>query len=578
MALISKTVNVKGNPSNMKRLQELDYKIEYGKDCVIKVEHLGECSRNIVEAQCDVCGAIVNRPFNVYLKSYNIGSKFACSSKCGSVKMKQTNLENLGVEFPTQNKCVQEKKKQTCIERYGVEHPLQNKEIQDKFKQTCLENHGVEFPLSSPKIQNKIKQTCLENYGVENPMQNKNIQDKRNETHLKKYGVEFSTQSKEGQDKRKQTCIERYGFESPAQNEDIKIKMINAMVDFPSNINQNKYFIEYIGNGLSSFNCDKGHTFEIHSKLFHRRNTLNIPLCTVCNPIGDSSSIKEKILQEYITSIYDGNIELNNRKVLGGKELDIYLPDLNIAFEFNGVRWHSEEYVSNDYHLSKTELAKSKGIRLIHIFEDTWIEKNEILKSQIKNWIGKTENIIQGRKTIVKEVSKKDSVKFLNENHIQGTCNSILNYGLYFNNELVSLMVFDKTEGRKTMEDGGWCLTRFANKQNTSVVGGASKLFNHFCKDHQPTRIVSYSDNSWSDGGLYHKLGFILIDKGKPDYKYVVNNQRVHKGQFRKDNLIKQGFEKEVNDGLTEKQIMLKRKIYRIYDCGISKFEMKKPI
>ncbi len=63
---------------------------------------------------------------------------------------------------------------------------------------------------------------------------------------------------------------------------------------------------------------------------------------------------------------------------------------------------------------------------------------------------------------------------------------------------------------------------------------GASRLFNFFIKKYNPIRIVSYADKDWSIGGLYYKLGFKLINDTKPDYKYVINEKRIHKSNYKK--------------------------------------------
>jgi hypothetical protein len=200
-------------------------------------------------------------------------------------------------------------------------------------------------------------------------------------------------------------------------------------------------------------------------------------------------------------------------------------------------------------------------IRIIHIWEDDWIYKTEIVKSQIKNWLVLTENKIFARKCEVKEIN--NSKDFLNKNHIQGSDRSIIKLGLFYNNELVSIMTFNKTEGRKKMIDTDWNLSRFSNKLEYNVVGGASKLLNYFIKNYNPKRIISYADKDWSNGSVYYKLGFNLVNETKPDYKYLINNKRVHKSRYRKSKL---------NTTLTESQYMLD--IPRIWDCGKIKFEI----
>ena len=125
-------------------------------------------------------------------------------------------------------------------------------------------------------------------------------------------------------------------------------------------------------------------------------------------------------------------------------------------------------------------------------------------------------------------------------------------------------MTFDHFEGRKRMEDGGYNLNRFCTKLNTNVIGGASKLLSHFIKNYNVKRIVSYADKDWSVGDLYYTLGFINVGGNGPDYKYIVDNKRVHKSRYKKSKL---------NTNLTESQEMIKRNIQKIYDCGKMKFE-----
>ena len=275
------------------------------------------------------------------------------------------------------------------------------------------------------------------------------------------------------------------------------------------------------------------------------------------------SSIKEKELYNYIKSIYPGEIIQSYRDKL---EIDIYLPELKLGFEFNGLYFHSEVFKEKNYHLEKMDLFKNKDIKIIYIWEDDWDVKNDTIKSQIKNWIGLSENKIYARKCYVKEVTDNKIIKdFLNQNHIQGWVNSVFKLGLYHGNELVSLMVFDQYEGRKKMEESGWNLSRFCNKTNHSIVGGASKLLNYFIKLKNPTRMVSYADKTWTDGNMYYKLGFKMVDQTRPDYKYIVENKRVHKSRFRKSNL---------NTELTEREYMKQQGINRIYDCGKVKFEL----
>lgn len=290
----------------------------------------------------------------------------------------------------------------------------------------------------------------------------------------------------------------------------------------------------------------------------HIHNRSGCPKCAT--PISkwenDVCSFLNEIGVEY---------EQSNRKILNGKEIDILVPKYNIGIECDGIRWHSEEYKGNEFHLMKTEECLKHGIRLIHIFEDEWKYKSEIWKSMIRNIFGITNNKIYARKCKVKVVNSKDARAFLEENHIQGFSSGKYAYGLYNGEELVSLMSFGEQRinlgGKK--RDGHYELVRFCNKLNTIVIGGASKLFKSFIRDFNPIEIVSYSDKRWSTGNLYEVLGFKHDHDSKPNYFYVVNDHRENRFKYRKDKLLKEGF-----DGKTEHEIMLKRGIFRIYDCG----------
>ena len=415
-------------------------------------------------------------------------------------------------KFSCSNKCSNIKRKDTQIKRYGVDNYTKT----DEYK-------------------NRVSKTNLEKYGVINVFQSEIIKDKIKKTNTLKYGVDNISKS--------------------------KISQLNTLMGKDIN------YIKYIDNNISLFKCNEGHTFEISSDNYHSRFKHNTPLCTICNPIGDSSSIKEKELLEFIKLKYDKEIIQGYRDQF---EIDIYLPHLKIGFEFNGLYWHSEIYKDKSYHLNKTNWFKEKGVRIVHIWEDDWDYKKDIIKSQIIN-IFKKSNKIYARKCIIKEVNSKDARFFLDNNHIQGFVGSNLKLGLYYKDQLVSLMSFDHFEGRNKMPNTEWNLNRFCTILNTNVVGGASKLLKYFIDNYNPSRIISYADKDLSNGSLYEILGFNKINESKPDYKYIVNKKRIHKSRYKKDNLNLDDKTK-----VTESQIMNEKNLPKIYDCGKIKFEYLK--
>jgi hypothetical protein len=590
-------------------------------------EYLRNISIGGKYACCKECGA--KKAEEKHLSK--IGVSHPMKLKETQEKVKKTNLIKYGVEYLMQSEDMRLKSRISTMERYGVSHISKTDSFKENFKKTSLEKWGVEHPMMNKDIREKSKNTFLKRLGVDNPSKSKQIQNKIKHNNKIKYGVEHTSKLEQVKlkvkltklnrygdenynnieklketiskfsskdwliisEKSKKTKLHRYGDENYNNIEKIKQsiglltendwkkisekrRITNVQKWGEDNISKSESFrskfkickdnnyIKYLSKSKSLFYCENGHNFAISTDSHLHRRKLNLPLCTVCNPIGDLKSIKEKELYEYIKSIYKGKVVQSYRD---GLEIDIYLPELKVGFEFNGLYWHSELYKHKNYHLDKTNHFKERGIRLIHIWEDDWASSRDIVKSQVKNWIGLTGNKIFARNCYVKEIKdSKIATHFLNDNHIQGKVNSNLKLGLYYNNELVSLMTFDQFEGRKKMKPGSWNLSRFCNKLNTSVIGGASKLLKYFINNYDVKRIISYADRDWSIGDLYVKLGFEKISESKPDYKYVVDNSRVHKSRYKKSRL---------NTEMSESEYMKESKIYRIWDCGKIKFELK---
>jgi len=400
----------------------------------------------------------------------------------------------------------------------------------------------------------------------------KEIKEKKS---YEKYGTKAPGMNLDIKEKMIKTNQKRYGGNSPKCDQKIIDKSLKSFRKTKINKNLERYKdinildVDY-DNHIFKFHCDKGHDFDIDMYSFRNRKKINTEICTICNPINSfSNSGQELQLREFIEK-YNNKILYNDRNIIG-KELDIFLPDLKLAFEFNGVYWHNELYKGNNYHFNKTELCEKNNVKLIHVYQDDWMYKQDIIKSRILNLLGKTPNRIYARKCEIREITDNKSLRnFLEKNHIQGFIGSQVRLGLFYNDELLSLMTFGKQ--RKSMgirsRDNTYEMLRFCNKLNTSVIGGASKLFKYFIQKYDPIEIISYADRSWSNGDLYKQLGFTLVHKTKPNYYYVVDGIRKYRFLFRKDVLIKQGFD----PNKTEREIMLERKIYRIYDSGSLKF------
>ena len=360
-------------------------------------------------------------------------------------------------------------------------------------------------------------------------------------------------------EKRKNTTKERYGVENIAKSKTIKQNFIEKSEWFQL-IQQNECFVKYIKHidgRIHLLECKIcGEQFECisnNSRIFN-----NHVLCPICNPIEKFYSSSEKDLLSFVSSIYGGEIEENIKSVIPPYEIDIYLPKLLFAIEFNGVYWYSDLYNPDDYHKVKTELCEKVGVRLIHVFEDDWNFKQEIIKSILQNAISPNLNIrIFARKCRIKEISLTETNQFLEKNHINGSVlTQSVSYGLYYNGDLISLMSFKKTKS-------GFELQRYAIKLFHIVIGGAEKLFTHFLKEQNPQTVVTYADISLFMGRVYEKLGFTKIRRNRPNYMFVDGDVRIPKQSIRK---LGQGYKRE-NDPYP-----------RIYNSGIDKWQWKPKI
>lgn len=305
-------------------------------------------------------------------------------------------------------------------------------------------------------------------------------------------------------------------------------------------------------NTVVSFYCKEC------GELLHKKYADIFNKCSLlCNRCQKRTSTSENEIKDYIISLGFDIIE--NYKIKN-QEIDVFIPKLNIGIEYNGLYWHSEQYKpSKNFHLNKMLFCSENNIQLFYIWEDEWLNKKDIVKSRIDNILHVTKNRIFARKCVIKNVPTKEKTIFLEENHIQGKVNSTINIGLYYNDELISIMTFGYGRNNEFL------LSRFCSKINHSIVGGFSKLFNYFLKEYPSYNVIkSFAEYSFSNGDLYSKNGFNLIKITKPDYYYIIDTNRVRKQNYTHKKLIENGFDKTKS----EHEIMLERKIYRIYDCG----------
>lgn len=378
-----------------------------------------------------------------------------CSQKCSAVsdstkkKRAKTTIEKYGCENVSMLSSVKEKKQKTCLENHGVLWPMQSDVVKEKSRQTLIESHGVDVPAKSEVVRERMRKTCLERYGTEHPQSLDSLKKKIVQTNMSRYGVSCGLQNKEVQEARKRTCIERLGVPWPTQSDVVKDKVKSSFRKkfadkfMESLAEQNLVPLfekeDFINVSELTFRCSLcGHVFQMKDVHF---NMIHCPEC-----YRNTRAITEGKFSSEIARFYSGEIIRNTRKIIPPYELDIFIPEYNLAIEFNGIYWHSEEIRGKDYHKHKTDLCEEKGIRLIHIFEHEWKGRPDACLSLIRSALG-----IYGQEIDVSDcefvkLSFSEYFDFLQENDLSFIKKSSEMFGLKCSDEIVAVVGFRKSK------------------------------------------------------------------------------------------------------------------------------------
>lgn len=482
-------------------------------------------------------------------------------------KRKKTNIERYGIDVASKTDSVKQRTKDTNMDRYGVPSTAMVPAIKHKQQLTLQKNHGVDNPFRSPDIQKLRTDTMIAKYGVEHPMQSDTIIGKLVETNMEKYGVPYSSMNESVKQKKQTTLMDNHGVTIPFDSFDIWYDTFFTHLDRPAA----ERLFDTLRDKQTLYNMHHNDELTLHkiSELLGVSQSV-IGLWFKKHGIGVrkyATSQGERDLFEFIQMILpDVEVLQNVRDIIPPMELDIYIPSKNLAIEFNGNYWHSElQGKGKRYHLNKSTMCNELGIQLIHIRSDQWDTKNEIVRSRLGAKLSHSQSIY-ARKTTIDLIPKSEANEFLVANHIQGKCPSSIEYGLKVGDELVAVMTFGKSRFSNKSE---YELLRYCGKLNTTVVGGASRLFKKFMTDYGSPSIISYSDISWNTGNLYIQLGFTLTHHSAPNYYYfhTSNSSKLyHRMEFQKH---KQRHRLGVFDSaLTEWENMQLNGYDRVWDCG----------
>lgn len=283
--------------------------------------------------------------------------------------------------------------------------------------------------------------------------------------------------------------------------------------------------------------------------------------------IGYNVSSYEYEIKEYLENeLGITNIIQSDKTLLSGKEIDIYMPDKKLAIEFNGTYWHSSIYKDRIYHQQKSLACEEKGVRLIHIFEYEWLDedKQKKIKAYLKDILSGSEKVIYGRETEAGYITIPQAKDFCEKYHLQGYVSSIINIGLFHNQELIGVMTFGFPRFNREYH---FEILRLCYKSGITVIGGTQKMFKNFQENYNPESVISYCNIAKFDGQTYLNLGFTQINISSPNYVWVntSENDVLSRYKTQKGELVAKNWG---TYDQTEDEIMENHGYLKIYDAG----------
>ena len=542
-----------GKEFNLNKVQELNY-TKYNK----LIQYCNEeCGKKLIKQYLETTNlkreliakelGISISTYETFAKKYNLKRTKEQIARLKVQNMQTTMQEKYGITnamekkefrqaisntYSNQTKEEKQEKvkriKQTKLEKYGDE----NYHNIEQAKQTMKEKYGVQIGYQTEKsVQNRIK-SSMEKYGVDNPFKSSEVHKLARQKMKEKYGVEYGYKSKIIRSKINESIKEKYGVDNIMHSSKYQRKVKQTMFD--------KYKVT---SGFLTPNAIKSHKQGTISKI-------NKKCAKELKQITNKQIKLEKPIFKYIYDIQLGENILIDINPTISHNVYISYPYLLKVVKDNIP-------VSKEYHLDRLKIAVENGYDLISVFDwDDWEKIKYLLQDK---------ETLYARKLEIKEVDKKECNEFLNNYHLQNTCNGQeIRLGLYKDNELIEIMTFGKPRYNKNYE---WELLRLCTKPEYKVVGGAEKLFKHFIELVNPQSVISYCDNSKFSGEVYTRLGFIQKGKPSPSLHWSKGSEYIT------DNLLRQrGFDQLFNTnygkGTSNEELMIEHGWLPIYDCG----------
>jgi len=501
----------------------------------------------------EVYGIKKDRKLIAQSSQQTVQSKYGCSniSQIDGVREKkvETCRKNFGVDYPGQSSSVRVKMAQTCLDSHGIDNPFHD---QLKIREAVFNKFGVDNVMKVEHIKQKLGSNNLARTGYAWPMSNPDILMKRNVTNQQRYGGNSPLCSDEVIKKQQDTMFECYGVKNATQTH-----LSKESIEILSNRASLLAFIlsfDEIDRTVSTISCELGYSYIHVVQVIHNYN-LDEYIQWNCYTLGENAI--KSLLDSYGISYM-----CHRRDIISPYELDVYLPEYNVAIEFNGTYWHSSLFLPNDYHYIKSKLCEEKNIRLIHIWEYEW--KNErqryVLENIILSACGLSKRVY-ARNCSIDVRKSSEMVEFFNTNNVQGFRGGKFSICLVYDNEVVmAYMMGNAFFGKGKYE---WEVLRGATKLGYVVVGGVSKIWNYFINTYAPESCVYYIDYNYFNGQSLNYLSGM---------KYV-ETQQSFKNWWVNEDVVKN---REPSKHKEIKELQLLGKVVPIYNAGIKVYLWKK--
>ncbi len=503
--------------------------------------------------------------------------------------IKANRLEGLKETYsnPDTLVAINKKRADTLEKRYEERSPMRVPSIREKQEATTMERWGVRVSTMSKEIQAKQQATSMKNNGVPFPAQNKNIYEKVIKTNLERYGEKSFLFTQEGKKIARQSMMERYRGEYTLKSPVLLDRAMESKKYNPNNIEFTP--TEFVDNAvlskeitenpdaLMAFLKDafpKRETFTLHeiSNIVGRKynfiaSKFNTNLSFVAPSKQGHLPEQIQLFLEELGYVVGEDFVINDRQAIKPLEIDFYFPNQKVGIEVNDLLTHNSSFTPyvaqtpkpKNYHTEKSLKAKEKGIRLIHAWEHYFNnpQQYEVLKNAIKHALGITSNRVYARNTYVKEVPNVTLKDFFNTNNIQGFRGAKTAYALFDKKTDEVLMAYSVGASHFAHNKYDMELIRGASKLDTTIVGGASKLWK-FIIDNNPevNSIVYYIDRNIYNGSSISTLegNLELVSTQVGFWNYFVDNGEMKNRQPSKHKEIK--------------ELVAQGRIWEVYNAG----------